>query len=100
MPRFSRSGYRPKTAPSLRLVRRSSVAPHERVTAPGGVCAATWTGFVLMCLGMFMAILDIQVVATTLPSIQDALEVAREAVSWIQTAYLIAEVTPSPLADQ
>src|SRR5262249_32089972 len=26
--------------------------------------AATWAGFSLMCLGMFMAILDIQVVAT------------------------------------
>ena len=26
-----------------------------------------------MCLGMFMAILDIQVVATSLPTIQDAL---------------------------
>ena len=31
---------------------------------------ATWFGFVLMCLGMFMAILDIQVVATSLPTIQ------------------------------
>ena len=26
----------------------------------------TWIGFGLMCLGMFMAILDIQVVATSL----------------------------------
>ena len=29
----------------------------------------TWIGFGLMCLGMFMAILDIQVVATSLPTI-------------------------------
>ena len=28
--------------------------------------AGTWLGFMLMCLGMFMAILDIQVVATSL----------------------------------
>src|SRR6185437_7514744 len=34
--------------------------------------AATWLGFMLMCLGMFMAILDIQVVATSLPTIQHA----------------------------
>ena len=47
-----------------------------------------------MCLGMFMAILDIQVVATSLPTIQDALEISRDAMSWIQTAYLIAEITP------
>src|ERR1700728_3855973 len=59
--------------------------------------AATWFGFVLMCLGMFMAILDIQVVATSLPAIQDALAVARDAMSWIQTAYLIAEIIAIPL---
>jgi MFS transporter, DHA2 family, multidrug resistance protein len=65
------------------------------------VCAApdatTWTGFLLMCLGMFMAILDIQVVATSLPTIQDALAISKEAMSWIQTAYLIAEVIAIPL---
>ena len=50
-----------------------------------------------MCLGMFMAILDIQVVATSLPAIQDALAISRDAMSWIQTAYLIAEITAIPL---
>ena len=59
--------------------------------------AATWAGFVLMCLGMFMAILDIQVVATSLPAIQDALQIAPDAMSWIQTAYLIAEIVAIPL---
>ncbi|WP_249779360.1 DHA2 family efflux MFS transporter permease subunit [Bradyrhizobium sediminis] len=58
---------------------------------------ATWFGFVLMCLGMFMAILDIQVVATSLPTIQDALAISPDAMSWIQTAYLIAEITAIPL---
>src|SRR5712672_1667407 len=58
---------------------------------------ATWSGFVLMCLGMFMAILDIQVVATSLPTIQDALAISRDAMSWIQTAYLIAEIIAIPL---
>lgn len=57
----------------------------------------TWFGFVLMCLGMFMAILDIQVVATSLPSIQSALAISPDAMSWIQTAYLIAEVIAIPL---
>src|ERR1700760_2961185 len=58
---------------------------------------STWVGFLLMCLGMFMAILDIQVVATSLPAIQDALGISRDAMSWIQTAYLIAEVIAIPL---
>src|SRR5258705_2666393 len=66
----------------------------ERVAEPG---AATWLGFVLMCVGMFMAILDIQVVATSLPAIQDALAISRDAMSWIQTAYLIAEIIAIPL---
>src|SRR5437868_13338120 len=57
----------------------------------------TWFGFVLMCVGMFMAILDIQVVATSLPSIQQALAISPDAMSWIQTAYLIAEVIAIPL---
>jgi MFS transporter, DHA2 family, multidrug resistance protein len=58
---------------------------------------STWAGFLLMCLGMFMAILDIQVVATSLPTIQRALAISPEAMSWIQTAYLIAEVIAIPL---
>ena len=64
-------------------------------TTPARV--ATWFGFVLMCLGMFMAILDIQVVATSLPTIQHALAISPDAMSWIQTAYLIAEITAIPL---
>ncbi|WP_430641110.1 DHA2 family efflux MFS transporter permease subunit [Bradyrhizobium brasilense] len=62
-----------------------------------GPSAATWTGFLLMCFGMFMAILDIQVVATSLPTIQRALAISPAAMSWIQTAYLIAEVIAIPL---
>jgi DHA2 family multidrug resistance protein len=69
----------------------------ERVTKPLDASAATWLGFALMCLGMFMAILDIQVVATSLPTIQDALAISRNAMSWIQTAYLIAEIIAIPL---
>jgi DHA2 family multidrug resistance protein len=67
------------------------------VTALDKVGVAAWSGFVLMCLGMFMAILDIQVVATSLPTIQDALAISRDAMSWIQTAYLISEIIAIPL---
>jgi MFS transporter, DHA2 family, multidrug resistance protein len=69
----------------------------ERVTGLKRVRVATWSGFVLMCVGMFMAILDIQVVATSLPTIQHALAISRDAMSWIQTAYLIAEIIAIPL---
>ena len=66
------------------------IAATENQTAP--VTAAVWTGFAMMCIGMFMAVLDVQVVATSLPTIQQALNIAQEQMSWIQTAYLIAEI--------
>ena len=58
---------------------------------------ATWAGFGAMCLGMFMAVLDIQVVATSLPAIQAALDMRPDQMSWLQTSYLIAEVVAIPL---
>ena len=69
----------------------------EAVVLPADAGLKTWLGFSLMCLGMFMAILDIQVVATSLPAIQEALGISRDAMSWIQTAYLIAEIIAIPL---
>src|SRR5882724_3124935 len=77
----------PKSVPS-------SATPIWRTTQAR---IATWFGFTLMCLGMFMAILDIQVVATSLPAIKSALAISPDAMSWIQTAYLIAEVIAIPL---
>ena len=69
----------------------------EAAVLPDNASIRTWLGFILMCLGMFMAILDIQVVATSLPAIAEALDISRDAMSWIQTAYLIAEITAIPL---
>lgn len=59
--------------------------------------ATAWAGFIAMCIGMFMAILDIQIVATSLPTIQSALDIDPDQMSWIQTTYLIAEVIAIPL---
>ena len=58
---------------------------------------STWLGFFAMCIGMFMAILDVQIVATSLPTIQSALGINPDQMSWIQTAYLIAEIVAIPL---
>jgi DHA2 family multidrug resistance protein len=59
--------------------------------------AKLWLGFAALCLGMFMAVLDIQIVATSLPDIQSGLGIAPDEMSWIQTAYLIAEIITIPL---
>jgi MFS transporter, DHA2 family, multidrug resistance protein len=57
----------------------------------------TWVGFIAMAFGMFMAILDIQIVASSLPDIQAGLAIPLDQLSWVQTAYLIAEVVAIPL---
>jgi DHA2 family multidrug resistance protein len=64
---------------------------------PATATLRTWAGFLLMCLGMFMAILDIQIVATSLPTIQQALGIGAQKMSWVQTAYLTAEIVAIPL---
>lgn len=55
-------------------------------------------GFFAMIVGMFMAILDIQIVAASLSQIQAGLSASPEEVSWVQTSYLIAEVVMIPLS--
>jgi MFS transporter, DHA2 family, multidrug resistance protein len=67
--------------------------------APGGaVGAKTWIGFTAMSCGMFMAILDIQIVASSLPEIQSGLGIPLDRLSWVQTAYLMAEIVAIPLS--
>jgi MFS transporter, DHA2 family, multidrug resistance protein len=67
------------------------------IRATDSVPATVWIGFAMMCIGMFMAVLDVQVVATSLPTIQQALDIPKDQISWIQTAYLIAEIISIPL---
>ncbi len=54
--------------------------------------------FMVMVVGMFMAILDIQIVSASLPDIQAGLGASPDEISWVQTSYLIAEVIMIPLS--
>jgi MFS transporter, DHA2 family, multidrug resistance protein len=54
--------------------------------------------FVVMCIGMFVALLDIQIVASSLQDIGGGLSAAQDQISWVQTAYLIAEIVVIPLS--
>src|SRR6201984_3522263 len=54
--------------------------------------------FAVMCFGMFMALLDIQIVASSLQHIGGGLSAAQDEISWVQTAYLIAEIIVIPLS--
>ena len=54
--------------------------------------------FIAMVFGMFMAILDIQVVSASLAEIQAGLGAGSDEITWVQTSYLIAEIIMIPLS--
>ncbi len=54
--------------------------------------------FLIMVCGMFMAILDIQIVSASLADIQAGLSASSSEVAWVQTSYLIAEVIAIPMS--
>ena len=70
----------------------AAAAPSERIE-PRRLIA-----FLIMVFGMFMSILDIQIVSASLTDIQAGLSASSTEVSWVQTAYLIAEVIAIPLS--
>ncbi|AVW89790.1 DHA2 family efflux MFS transporter permease subunit [Celeribacter baekdonensis] len=68
-------------------------APVEPELTPRRIAA-----FLVMVVGMFMAILDIQIVSASLAEIQAGLAASPDEISWVQTSYLIAEVIMIPLS--
>ena len=66
--------------------------PHDHIE-PARIIA-----FIAMVFGMFMAILDIQIVSASLAEIQAGLSASTDEISWVQTSYLIAEVIMIPLS--
>ncbi|MBW6400154.1 DHA2 family efflux MFS transporter permease subunit [Roseomonas sp. HJA6] len=66
--------------------------------APPPVTGRQFAGFMVMVLGMFMAILDIQIVSASIADIQAGLAASPDEASWIQTSYLIAEIVMIPLS--
>src|SRR4051812_3111012 len=69
-----------------------TTAPSDRIPA------RRLFAFLIMVFGMFMSILDIQIVSASLTEIQAGLSASSTEVSWVQTAYLIAEVIAIPLS--
>jgi len=51
-----------------------------------------------MVVGMFMAILDIQIVSSSITEIQAGLSASSDEVAWVQTSYLVAEIVMIPLS--
>lgn len=76
-----------------------AVISHAAPQAPAA--EVNWTrvylGFAGMVIGQFMAILDIQIVASSLAQIQAGVGASADEISWVQTIYLLAEVVIIPL---
>jgi membrane fusion protein (multidrug efflux system) len=73
-------------------------APGGHLTASGEVdWVKIFLGFGGMVIGQFMAILDIQIVASSLSQIQAGVGASADEISWVQTIYLLAEVVIIPL---
>ncbi|MGE0741283.1 MAG: MFS transporter [Hyphomonadaceae bacterium] len=75
-----------------------SATAETRTADDTPVPLAIWIGLGAMMFGNFMAILDIQIVASAIGSIQAGVSASRDEISWVQTAYLIAEVIGIPLS--
>src|SRR5258705_4496796 len=79
----------------------ATTAPPTMMSAPAApseyVAPRRLFAFLIMVFGMFMSILDIQIVSASLADIQAGLSASSSEVSWYQTSDLIADVIAIPL---
>ncbi|MDG2534796.1 DHA2 family efflux MFS transporter permease subunit [Sphingomonas sp. HITSZ_GF] len=54
--------------------------------------------FGVMAFGQFMALIDIQIVAASLNEVRAGLSASSDEISWVQTAYLMAELVMIPFS--
>jgi MFS transporter, DHA2 family, multidrug resistance protein len=54
--------------------------------------------FAILCLGCFLAFLDIQIVSASIEEVGGGLSASVDDMSWVQTSYLIGDIIVIPLA--
>jgi len=86
------------TSPAIGRPAVALRGPQPPSHAGQGTEARRMVAFFCMVFGMFMAILDIQIVSASLAEIQAGLAASSDEISWVQTSYLIAEVVMIPLS--
>ena len=90
----------PVAAPVIGVAQRPAAEPpsppaSEPAPAPR---LRDWIGILAMCAGLVMAIMDVQIVTSSLTQIQGGLSASADEIAWVQTAYLIADVVMVPLS--
>lgn len=71
----------------------AALAPSAELTQKAKILA-----FATMCVGMFIALIDIQIVSASLADIGGGLSAGADETAWVQTSYLIAEIIVIPLS--
>src|SRR5260370_26343538 len=56
-----------------------------------------WQATLVVCLGMVMAILDSTIVSVTLPQMQKAFHADFATITWVATAYFLAQAAVIPI---
>jgi DHA2 family multidrug resistance protein len=73
-------------------------SPKGHIDAASMPTVAKVLAFASMCVGMFIALLDIQIVSASLRDIGGGLSAGQDETAWVQTSYLIAEIVVIPLS--
>src|ERR1700730_7554051 len=99
---------RPSPLRRARIARRAVVAAQpkpEATAAEAGLAKPApapafggWGCLLAMVVGLFMAIMDVQIVTSSLTQIQGGLSASSDEIAWVQTSYLIADVIMVPLS--
>lgn len=76
----------------------SAAQPKGHIDAASMPTVAKVFAFASMCVGMFIALLDIQIVSASLRDIGGGLSAGQDETAWVQTSYLIAEIVVIPLS--
>jgi DHA2 family multidrug resistance protein len=77
---------------------RARALPPPAKAAEEAVPLKTWIAVVGAALGAFLAILNIQIVSSSLADIQGAIGAGSDEGGWITTAYLVAEIIVIPIS--
>ena len=86
------------TALAVRATLSPAPAPAQTAAIGELPLPAKVLAFGSMCVGFFIALLDIQIVSASLADIAGGLSAGPDEVAWVQTSYLIAEIVVIPLS--
>jgi DHA2 family multidrug resistance protein len=76
----------------------SDSAPAARAAAVVPPQQSKVIAFAILCLGCFIAFLDIQIVSASIEEIGGGLSASPDDMSWVQTSYLIGDIIVIPLS--